>query len=1147
MKVLITGDWQLESAPPCDRRDKRGRSIRFEENVQTILKMVHDAKAVGCERMVFLGDLTEERNPDSKTLDGAAEIFSLAMDQGMAIDAIAGNHDGAIYDISSSSLEALGKTAGENRMKVWHKVGVQSFDGYHFMFVPYIHEATPEQIKKLIEDALEPLEGDVYLFGHYGAKLSKIGAKNMAMPGDYLDAETLLASHFKRIYMGHIHKGQSFVLGKTPFRHPGSPYICDHGESEDPKGYSILDTTAGTDTWTQIKPKRQWLTIDYRKLMDAENDYVQGGDGPVGGFPMPWTENDIVKFVGEYSVGETPKEAIRLNFKNGSWTPEPFFKTIDLKRKREDRTVRDGANELAEAGGFAEAVAMFVAKKWPDHPLAAQVLKLILDELKDSKPTSLDRVVVPTRIEVRDFMSHKHLDHDFFNGQPELIIGPNGLGKTNIMEALLFALTGQTSKPIKKNAGLVRQQAKKASVTVYLRGDKNIYRIIRTLTLGKATSHKVKVEIRPIDDIVESEWKSLADGGVNDTQEALSAVIGATYKSLKATNFMFQKDRSPVVETDPADRKSILGEIFGFEPIAKAFKKLEEKRQAASRLVNELKARLQGLHMAWDPAKEEATKATLAQTQANLPAAKTAVEAAQKRWDEAETAAKTAVEALMNANNDLQALPDSSGLLTGAENELKTLEDSFNKERDRRKETYISDRNSIAAIKASIMALDMKAMNARAEELTASKAGFQKTIDEKTPEIQKLADIKTAARTNLEVLDREHAGFGREIEGLKTNDIGKCSKCGQPIDSGHIEKEIADLTAKAKANREACAAHNIAIQDADKAMTPLVDAKVWAEGNLKSATTEMEVVVGKVATAQSQIAELDRLEKRFSETEDQGKKALTEFEAKKEGFKKKIDDLKVVCDQESAIYAEKEKRKEDVQGQVTAKTSETSDAVEAHRGVLLTLVTLQNGLEATQAVLQGFQEVKAKTEATEREIAEAEKTLELRVMASQALDPKAGGLPVWLIDARLPELEDSINQYMDLFNAGGLSVQLSTVTEDGAETLDVLIDNGMEPMLDIANYSGGQLDRIEICLKHALADLAESMRDVRLGLLAYDEPGVYLDEERKSKLIEVVHERCTSGRNPVTMVISHDRKMISGFRRRLAIRQDDERTVLDFV
>jgi DNA repair exonuclease SbcCD ATPase subunit len=697
---------------------------------------------------------------------------------------------------------------------------------------------------------------------------------------------------------------------------------------------------------------------------------------------------------------------------------------------------------------------------------------------------------------------------------------------------------------------LVKQGAKKASVLLFLKGEKNLFFISRTLTLTKTgATHKVEAGTTPIEGASpdwytdKKKYASLADGGVTDTQAAISSIVGATYKSLKATNFMFQKDKSPFIEADSGSRKAILGEILGFEPMAKAFKALDGKRLVAQQALKERKAELEGLKSAIDPVKEKQVADDLTSTEVKMPGLKSKVDILTMDADRAKLLVDGATALLEKANEQLLAMPNSDDALSAAEDALNVLETTFTTERERRVRVYTADKDQISKLKAEVVATDITALTARAEALTTAKTECQRTIDEVQPEIDRHTAAKTTAYAKLEGLDKENAEFGRQITSLETDNIDKCSKCGAKVDSAHIKKEIAELRSQSVANRVAVGPHNLAIQDADKELTSLVDRKRVAERDSRAAVAEMETVVSKVAGVKGKIEELERLVVRFAETEKQGKDAKTEFEEKKKVSEQKIADLKSKVEQEVKNRAKNEEVKNGIVEDLKMKSGASHLAAMALSDAKISLATAQTALDGLRTALVGFAETRTKVEAKEAAVVAGTSDLELRAMACEVLDPKAG-LPVWLIDARIPELEDGINRYMDIFGAGGLSVRLRTVDDEGKESLDVLVDNGEEPVLDVAAYSGGQLDRIEVCLKLALADLAESMRDVRLGLLAYDEPGVHLDEERKTKLVEMIHERCASGRTPVAIVISHDRKLMSGFRRRLAVSKTDDETEL---
>lgn len=200
----------------------------------------------------------------------------------------------------------------------------------------------------------------------------------------------------------------------------------------------------------------------------------------------------------------------------------------------------------------------------------------------------------------------------------------------------------------------------------------------------------------------------------------------------------------------------------------------------------------------------------------------------------------------------------------------------------------------------------------------------------------------------------------------------------------------------------------------------------------------------------------------------------------------------------------------------------------------MALTGLETEIRGIEELIQHHQRLADQIKKAENDLAEKMGSHDILVMVCQVLDPKSG-LPVALIEERLPELENGINQYLERFGSPEFNIQIRSKDEKGNDTLDFLVDNGVQPMLDAAAYSGGQLDRIELCLKWALGDLAEDMRDMSLGLLAFDEPAVHLDEDRKTAMIEMIRERCTSGRTPVSIVISHDRKLILSFPVRIVV------------
>ncbi len=1232
-KILVTGDWQLDSRPPCDRREERGRSTRFDENVDTIRRMILAGAEAGCKAMVFGGDLTEERDPDSSTNTAAATLFRLAIDKGMMVYAMAGNHDGAIYDVSSSSIEPLGTMVGTAHFNTIHQVCAAIRTDSELIFLPYLHEATPVNIMTMLDKVtFSNCTVPRYLFAHYAVKDALIGKKNMVLPGDHLDTATMLPERFKGIYCFHVHKAQEVslkshqtgnVLGIAKF--PGSPVICDHGESEDKKGYIILDEATGESSWKEIPQRRKWLTIPLAFIgTDAETK---------------WTSDDIVKFKGEFNDGSPrPQDMIRKLIKSGQ-RPEPFHKSFEVKKVRLDRKLR--GEGVSEAGGLRDAAAALFEKTWPGsgEGEAGKALELVLSLLSEAKAAGTDKKVVPVEIEIHDILTNKDVKYTFEAGKAVLIIGPNGKGKTNFFEAFLLAVCGQISKKL-PNSMLVRQGAKVGWVSLILKGDSGYYRILRSITLGAKTTHKVSVVSRPSIPAGDgASWnpkedseklsKSLADGGINETKEVLASLLGATFTSLKATNFSFQRDPSPIIGADVADRRAILAEILGLEPISKAAKKVNEFRLAAQKEVDELESKASALTDAINPERRktlqdalEVEKGLLVQAETGIVSKKGNLEASKAALAEGQTLVsegQTLLAGLPDSSQVVKAKEDALGALkTRHESDRGVLEAKYVTLRIERDEAVTKSQSSAQApglrqtaktlretaakvreSKAEPMAMAAKhaaesqrldglarVETAKAVELRAEAAQErekQAALQVKLGAINRTQTIldKTERGRLLTVLVGEIADLEAKVKDLEGKETGTCAECGQPVGRQHIEKHVKDakeaiatklaakpcLEATLKEAEDRLAVMTKEFEDLgnfclghagrakgldDQALVcDATGAKFTTESRVhevdrvkharsaedletSAAALENDATAKEVQAALLEAAEAEALAagerakvltESMTKVEAEGAKLNLEYAAACEIITKELEVVRA----EVVIQAEKKKKVEESLAKAQALVTTLTSTVEASQGLLQTAEYVKSGVESKMAGLKAsLDEVDslATKLADNRAIfAVKEKDLAIKKIACEGLRL----LPGHLIDAKVGELEDGINRYMDFFGSDGLSVEIKTQDEEGNETLLILVDNGAEPRLDAAAFSGGELERIDKCLSWALADVAEEMRDTSLGMQALDEPGHFLDDNRKDKLLEMIHSRVSSGRTPVAIVISHDRKMISGF------------------
>jgi DNA repair exonuclease SbcCD ATPase subunit/predicted phosphodiesterase len=1219
-KILILGDTQLDSRPSRDRLDERGRSIRFSELQETLRGVIGDASDRGCSAMIHLGDLTEERNPDSATLEAAANLFGLALALGWSTYAIAGNHDGALFELTSSSFGAFGKL--NKNCHVYHAPAWADLGGCAGLFIPYLHRKSP---KEVMDAAIAAAGGAKmrFVFAHYSFAGAQIGANNLIIPGDVLDSSLLRAVGAEAAYFGHIHK-QQVIESVCPVIFPGSPVINDFGERDDPKGYAILDTDTGKRELFPIPQRRRWIQLDWRALYDPKR--------PVGK-PEAFGEADLVKITGAFGPGENPRLAFD-ELRAAGKIPEPFFKTFFVQRAAAEAP----KSAISGASGLQQATADYFAARWPEDPLRAEALEAALGAIKSSSPAAFDKRVTPTGISMTDFLSHRKATIYFVEGQALLICGENGLGKTNLIEAVLFALTGKGSKGLKM-ASLVRQGASKASVELFLTGEKGYYKITRTIALNSkgAATHSVEVKIKPIAS-TGPEWADLTDGGNKDAQAALARLIGATWTSMRAINFQFQRDPNPFISADPKERKAILAEILGLDALGRALKALNEDRLTRQRTKDTAADVLAEAERNCDPATLDLCRKKLAEYQERLPR--------DKAWlateDAALEAAVSAAAAVGGERTSLQAVVDSLMAQADAGAGLRAAkaaaEEAHRKASQAAQEALQRGLDNMETAKAGAEAAFQKTRTERGASYVAAKKkaedklalakdlpDLQKThagmdviyrqslawigkdiVPEQETKIGGLAlasskaatasvDAGLAVRQAQQVKSDAHAAYSKasealtakkaDLEALKGQDLKTCSKCGQALDTAHAEAEIARLTAEIAADLEALAAPLIALGKADEALNAAhiaeAQARIAATEAAKALSDAEKARDAAVAAAKAKAATdlqaakasldaaltADQDAKDAAKTRDDilaaGEAAKAEHQKALAGWDAAIAEAKAnfsqaqakeeaehaasMAAQDTAIAeadrrgaearAKAEEHKKTLAG-MDARLLERQAAVENQRSRQHTartnLDTTKDGIVRVEADIAKAVEYEEKARAKKAELEAATRAWSVADMACQGIKD----LPAHLIDEKLPVIADYVNAYLSDFGSPEFTIAFSTRKEDGEETLDVLVDNGAEPRLDIAAYSGGQLDRIEFCVRMALGDLAEVMRDVRLGFVMMDEPGTHLDAEKKGALIRMLVGRAADGKCPVAVVVSHDPKLMSAIPNRLMVTRD---------
>jgi exonuclease SbcC len=118
------------------------------------------------------------------------------------------------------------------------------------------------------------------------------------------------------------------------------------------------------------------------------------------------------------------------------------------------------------------------------------------------------------------------------------------------------------------------------------------------------------------------------------------------------------------------------------------------------------------------------------------------------------------------------------------------------------------------------------------------------------------------------------------------------------------------------------------------------------------------------------------------------------------------------------------------------------------------------------------------------------------------------GVPAMIIEAAIPEIEETANDLLTRMTSGRMHVRFETqrekVTGGVAETLDIQISDELGTR-NYELYSGGESFRINFAIRIALSQLLARRAGARLRTLVIDEGFGTQDTQGRERLVEAIH------------------------------------------
>jgi DNA repair protein SbcC/Rad50 len=161
--------------------------------------------------------------------------------------------------------------------------------------------------------------------------------------------------------------------------------------------------------------------------------------------------------------------------------------------------------------------------------------------------------MIPQKLTIKNFLSYQQVTLDFAGLHTACICGVNGAGKSSLLEAMTWAIWGQSRAESEDD--IIHMGMKEAQVDFVFRSGTELYRIIRTRPKGSASSLEFQIN-------TEGKFRSLTERGLRATQQVILSHLKMDYDTFVNSAYLRQGRADEFMLKRPSDRKQVLAEIL---------------------------------------------------------------------------------------------------------------------------------------------------------------------------------------------------------------------------------------------------------------------------------------------------------------------------------------------------------------------------------------------------------------------------------------------------------------------------------------------------------------------------------------------------------------------------------------------------------
>lgn len=215
--------------------------------------------------------------------------------------------------------------------------------------------------------------------------------------------------------------------------------------------------------------------------------------------------------------------------------------------------------------------------------------------------------MIPVQLVLKNFLSYRDATLDFRGLHTACICGSNGAGKSSLLEAITWALWGESRAAAEDD--VINSGEKEVRVDFTFQNNQQKYRIIRSRIRGASGVLEFQIE-------TPSGFRAITGKGVRATQDLILEHIKLDYDTFINSAYLRQGRADEFMLKRPSERKEILAELLKLNQ----YDELEERAKDSSR---QFKVRAEELERSLESIKtqlqqRENTKAQRAELEAEV-------------------------------------------------------------------------------------------------------------------------------------------------------------------------------------------------------------------------------------------------------------------------------------------------------------------------------------------------------------------------------------------------------------------------------------------------------------------------------------------------------------------------------------------------